>query len=84
MRAVRQPAPRVLMTPEDAIRFLAHEAQRCRDRDSHEMHVLLYPAMLRVLDLPPMDAVEAAAFHCEFHESLRERQRVMTGADFPN
>lgn len=72
------------MTAEDAIRLLAHEAKRCRDRDGHEMHVLLYPAMLRVLDLDPMDDVEAAAARCEFHEALRERQRVMTGADFAN
>lgn len=72
------------MTPEAAIRFLAHEAQRCRDHDDHEMHVLLYPAMLRVLDLEPMDALEAAAARCEFHEALRERQRVMTGAEFSN
>lgn len=70
------------MDAETAIRFLAHEAQRCRDRDGHEMHVLLYPAMLRVLDLQPMDAVEAAAALCEFNQALRDRQRVMTGADF--
>lgn len=72
------------MTPEDAIRFLAHEAAQCRDRDAHEMHVLLYPSMLKVLDLPAMDDVEAAAFHCRFIEALRERQRVMTGAEFQN
>lgn len=72
------------MDAETALRFLAYEAQRCRDRDGHEMHVLLYPAMLRVLDLQPMDTVEAAAARCEFNQSLRERQRVMTGADFPD
>lgn len=84
------------MTPEDAIRFLAHEALRCREvlrqpdltvqaaRDALEMYALLHPPLVRVLDLQPMDHVEAAAFHCEFHQALRERQRVMTGADFPN
>ena len=66
----------------DVLRYLAHEAQRCRDRDEHEMHVLLYPSMLRVTDLKPMTDVEAAAFTVRFHEALRERQRVMTGADF--
>lgn len=70
------------MNADDAIRFLAHEAKQCRDRDAHEMHVLLYPAMLRVLDLQPMTAREAAAARCEFHQALRERQAVMTGRDF--
>lgn len=71
------------MDAETAIRYLAHEAQRCRDRDGHEMHVLLYPAMLRVLKLAPMDDAEAAAAHCAFYAALREKSRVLTGADFP-
>lgn len=70
------------MNADDAIRFLAHEAKQCRDRDAHEMHVLLYPAMMKILDLAPMDDIEAAAARCQFHAALRERQAVMTGRDF--
>jgi hypothetical protein len=70
------------MTAEDAIRFLAHEAQRCRDRDAAEILCLKFPAMLKVLGLPPMTSREAAVFDIDFHHELRDRQRVMTGADF--
>ena len=72
------------MDAEQAIRFLAHEAQRCRDRDGGEILCLKFPSMLKLLDLPPMTDIEAAVFDVEFHHELRERSRVMTGADFPN
>lgn len=51
------------MTTDDALRFVAHEAALCRDRDEHEALCLLLPALLRVMDLPPMEDVEARAFH---------------------
>jgi hypothetical protein len=71
------------MTTEDALRFLAHEAAHCRERDAHEMHVLLYPALLRLLCLAPMDSREAGAFRCEVHAELcRLREPVLTGQDF--
>ena len=72
------------MDAEQAIRFLAHEAQRCRDRDAAEILCLKFPAMLRIMALSPMTDIEAAVFDVEFHHELRERSRVMTGADFPN
>lgn len=70
------------MTAEDALRSLAFEAQRCRDRDAHEALCLRLPALLKVFSLPPMTGVEAASFDVEFHQELRERSRVLTGADF--
>ena len=71
------------MLAEEAIRFLAHEAQRCRNNDAPEILCLKFPAMLKVLELAPMSDIEAASFDVEFHHELRERSRVMTGADFP-
>jgi hypothetical protein len=70
------------MTAEDAIRYLAHEAAQCRDRDAHEALCLVLPAMMKTFALPPMDAFEARAFAFDFHQALRERQAVMTGQDF--
>jgi hypothetical protein len=60
------------MTPERAIRFLHHEAARCRDHDDAEAFCLLLPAMLRILDLPPMNHSEAEAFKNEFRHELQE------------
>ena len=58
------------MTTKDAIRFLAHEAKDCRDKDTSEALCLLLPAMLRVLSLDRMDDVEAAAFRHGFKRDL--------------
>jgi hypothetical protein len=58
------------MTPERAIRFLHHEAARCRDHDDAEAFCLLLPAMLRILALDPMDHSEAEAFKNEFRHEL--------------
>jgi hypothetical protein len=63
------------MTHPDAIRFLHHEAQVCRDRNSAEAICLLLPALLRVLHLQPMDDFEAGAFRYRLsqqHRMLRE------------
>lgn len=59
------------MTAENTIRFLAHEARACRDRDSHEAFCLLLPAMIKLLDLPAMNDIEAAAFCQQFKKELR-------------
>lgn len=72
------------MDAEQTIRFLAHEAQRCRDRDAADILTLRFPALLKLLDLQPMTDIEAASYDVEFHHELRERSKVMTGADFPN
>ncbi|MGH8022231.1 MAG: hypothetical protein ACRED1_01515 [Limisphaerales bacterium] len=58
------------MTTESAIRWLHHQARTCRDRDSSEAFCLLLPAMLRILELDPMEDVEAAAFRFEFKQRL--------------
>ncbi|HEV2319199.1 MAG TPA: hypothetical protein VGV18_05580 [Verrucomicrobiae bacterium] len=60
------------MTPANAIRWLHHQARTCRDRDSSEAFCLLLPALLRLLDLDPMEDVEAAAFRHEFKLRLRD------------
>jgi hypothetical protein len=82
------------MNAEQTIRLMAHEAVRCREvlsrpgltlqdaRDALEMYALLHPPALKVLDLPMPDAGEAAALLHEFHDAIRDRQRVMTGQDF--
>ncbi len=59
------------MNSTDALRWLAHEAKRCRDRDSAEALCLLFPALLRSLNLEAMDALEAEAFKHRVKESLR-------------
>jgi hypothetical protein len=61
------------MTAEQAIRFLDHQARRCRDRDSAEALCLLLPALLKVLNLQPMDACEAIAFRLELRGTLRRQ-----------
>lgn len=70
------------MSADDAIRFIAHEAKRCHDRDAHESLCLLLPAVLNALELPPMDYAEALAFEIDLRAKLRERAAVMTGASF--
>jgi len=64
------------MTPAEAVRFLDHEAVLCRERDAHEALCLLLPAMLRVLELSPMDDYEALAFRIELHNALLRNQTV--------
>ena len=58
------------ITAEGAIRFLHHEALRCRDHDDAEAFCLLLPALLRILELQPMDHSEAEAFKAEFRQQL--------------
>jgi hypothetical protein len=60
------------MTTDNAIRFLHFEAAKCRDRDSCEALCLLMPALLRVMELQPMENVEAAAFRHQFRQELDE------------
>ena len=62
------------MIAEDAIRFLAHQARRCRDRDTAEAICLLLPAMMQLLYLEPMDDVDAAYFGHEIKRELREQE----------
>lgn len=59
------------MTHANAIRFLAHQARLCRDRDSSEALCLLLPAIMRILELDPMEDVEAAAFRYEFKQRIQ-------------
>jgi len=60
------------MTSADALRYLNHEARLCRDRDAHEALCLLLPALLKVMELSPMDDYEALAFRIELHKALTE------------
>ena len=64
------------MTPADAMRFLDHEAVLCRDRDAHEALCLLLPALLKVMELPPMDDYDALAFRIELHNALLRTRTV--------
>ena len=61
------------MIAEEALRYLAHEAKECRDRDQAEALCLLLPAMLKLLCLKPMDDFEALDFHAHFHAELRDQ-----------
>lgn len=61
------------MTPQDALRFAAYEADECRDLDAHEALCLLFPALLRALSLPPMDEFEAEAFRYRLKQQLAQR-----------
>lgn len=59
------------MNAEDAIRFLAHEAARCRDRDAHEALCLWLPALCKLLGVRPADDFEALAIQAKAHQDLR-------------
>jgi len=61
------------MTAEDALRFLAHQARQCRDRDTHEALCLLLPALLSQLNLEPMDGFEALDFLAELKKALQTK-----------
>lgn len=61
------------MIPEEALRYLAHEAARCRDRDTAESICLLLPAMLRLMCAKPMDPFEALSFQLQLRQELREQ-----------
>jgi hypothetical protein len=58
------------MTPEDAIRFLDHQAKECRGKDASEALCLLLPAMMKIMRLARMDDVEARAFRHGFKRDL--------------
>lgn len=62
------------MTATDALRFLAHEARQCRDRDAHEALCLLLPALCKVTALKPADDFAALALQQQFHDELRRLQ----------
>ena len=60
------------MNAADALRYLDNQARRCRDRDSHEALCLLIPALLKVLNLEPMDNLAALDFQYDLKAALRE------------
>lgn len=66
------------MNATDALRFLAHEAEFCRSHDECEALCLLHPALVRVLELPPMNGREAIEFRREFKALLQDPRRVVT------
>ena len=71
------------MTVEQALRFAAYEASECRDRDADEALCLLFPPLLRVLDLEPMDDFEARAFRHELKLLLASGQSGTFRATVP-
>lgn len=58
------------MNADRAIRFLAHEASQCRDRDTAEALCLLMPALLKILHLQGMDDLEANAVRYQVKQEL--------------
>lgn len=66
------------MIAEEAIRYLAHQARRCRDRDTAEALCLLLPAMMQLLCLEPMDDFEAIEFQLSLRHELREQEMPET------
>ena len=61
------------MIAEEALRYLAHQAKRCRDSDSAEALCLLLPSMLQLLCLDPMNDFEALDFHIQLRNELRDQ-----------
>jgi len=59
------------LSAENALRFAANQARRCRDRDSAESLCLLFPALLKILNLEPMNDFEALDFRAELRATLR-------------
>lgn len=82
------------MTSDEILIWLEGEANELRRllarpgltvdeaRDLVEMHLLLFPAAMRVVDLTPAHEVELGRLRTRFKIALRERFAVMTGADF--
>ncbi len=66
------------LNPEQALRFLDHQARRCRDRDTAEAMCLLLPAFMKILALQPMDNFEALDFTVDVREALKESETVKT------
>lgn len=66
------------MNPTEALRYLAHEANRCRrgDRDTAEAICLLLPALCRVFNLKPLDDFAALEFHLALREELQRLESV--------
>lgn len=62
------------MIAEEALRFLAHEARNCRDRDSHWALCLLFPAVMKLMGLQPMDDVEAFSYKLGIRAELRAQE----------
>ena len=63
------------MNAADALRWLAFEARRCKDRDSHEALCLTVPWVTEAFYLQPMDEVEALAFKHRLKEVMHEKER---------
>lgn len=61
------------MIAEEALRFLAHEARKCRDRDAADALCLLLPSMLQLLGLEVMNDFEALDFHLQIRTELRDQ-----------
>lgn len=59
------------MNANEALRYLAHEAALCHNRDAHEAFVLLLPALSRVLGQQAMDDLEVLIFEREFLQLLQ-------------
>lgn len=59
-----------MIPTEDCLRWLAHEARDCRDRDQSEAICLLLPPLMRFLALPDMDDLEARAFRERLRRAL--------------
>lgn len=68
------------MSTTDALRWLAFEARRCRDRDSHEALCLAVPWAIAAFNLPPMDETEAAAFKQRLREVMQNAKFKMKKA----
>jgi len=65
------------MNAENALRYAAHQAKLARGRDACEMLALVFPALLKLCDLPEMEDFEADCFRRELREQLaREREPV--------
>ena len=58
------------MNAADALRYVHYQSLECRTRDAHEALCLLLPAILKALDLDPMDGFEASAVRKELKENL--------------
>jgi hypothetical protein len=56
---------------EQALQLLDNQAKWCRSKEDHEMLCLLLPALLRVLNLKPIDDFQAKQLRDELRRSLK-------------
>jgi hypothetical protein len=63
------------MTAEDAIRYIAYDAEWCRTLEDYMTLCLQLPPLLRALNLRPMVQAEFLGFREQLKEAVNQQQK---------